>query len=167
MTTRSFMGSSAVSIVSSILANGGQRRRETLPEGIPRKQPSEDGNPRQQECDHEHDFQCDQRDALPRKRRLDPARCHLRNLPQTHEAWCMPGFRGGGATDTCGRFPADVQGERNDFRHARCPKRRRTPATDGLILEDPEKQVSGVRETQAFLTGEQRDWKVPPGALPK
>src|SRR3989442_1276032 len=59
MTTRSFMGSSVVSIVRSILANGGQRRRETLPEGIPRKQPSEDGNPWQQECDHEHGFQCD------------------------------------------------------------------------------------------------------------
>ena len=40
-----------------------------------------------------------------------------------------------------------------------------TASTDGLILEDPEKQVSGVRESQAFLPGEQRDWKVPPGAL--
>src|SRR2546422_4033340 len=95
MTTRSFMGSSAVSIASSILANGGQRRRET----------SEDGNPRQQECDHEHGFQCDPRDAPPRKRRLDhPARGHLRTLPQIHAACCMPGRRGRGATHTCAGF---------------------------------------------------------------
>src|SRR3989442_776569 len=82
MTTRSFMGSSAVSIASSILANGGQRRRETLPEGIPEEDLAGRGH-----GDEEGGRGC--RAATPGRQGAnladEPAAAPARHLQVTHE----------------------------------------------------------------------------------